>query len=348
MFEAKEQQLGPEFMRRLERYIMLRVLDGQWKDHLLALDHLKEGIRLRGYGQKDPLVEYKRESFDLFNDLLNRIEEESVRLLWLVEARVADRQEAHAAAPPGRRPVAVLQRRRRRRGRPGQGEDRGQAGQGGAQRPVSVRQREEVQVLLRQAVSRGEGEMPKARGADMKDKIAKEALTFDDVLLLPDYSAVLPGDVDISTRLTRNLGLNIPLLSAAMDTVTEAPMAKAMAEEGGIGIIHRNMTIEAQCNEVDIVKRSVSGMILHPVTIAPEARVADASRADEEVQDFRHPGDRGAEAGGHLDQPRPPFRNADGGAGGRPDDPGAAGDGAGGHHAGGGQKLLHQYRIESC
>ncbi len=110
----------------------------------------------------------------------------------------------------------------------------------------------------------------------MKDKIAKEALTFDDVLLLPDYSAVLPGDVDISTRLTRNLGLNIPLLSAAMDTVTEAPMAKAMAEEGGIGIIHRNMTIEAQCNEVDIVKRSVSGMILHPVTIAPEARVADA------------------------------------------------------------------------
>ncbi len=95
VFEAKEQQLGPEFMRRLERYIMLQVLDGQWKDHLLALDHLKEGIGLRGYGQKDPLVEYKRESFDLFNDLLNRIEEESVRLLWLVEARVADRQEEH-------------------------------------------------------------------------------------------------------------------------------------------------------------------------------------------------------------------------------------------------------------
>ncbi len=118
--------------------------------------------------------------------------------------------------------------------------------------------------------------MPKARGTDMKDKIAKEALTFDDVLLLPDYSAVLPGDVDITTRLTRNLRLNIPLLSAAMDTVTEAAMAKAMAEEGGIGIIHRNMTVEEQCNEVDIVKRSVSGMILHPVTIAPEARVADA------------------------------------------------------------------------
>ncbi|HOT00947.1 MAG TPA: preprotein translocase subunit SecA, partial [Acidobacteriota bacterium] len=95
VFEDKEQQLGPEFMRRLERYIMLQVLDAQWKDHLLALDHLKEGIGLRGYGQKDPLVEYKRESFDLFNDLLNRIEEESVRLLWLVEARVADRQEEH-------------------------------------------------------------------------------------------------------------------------------------------------------------------------------------------------------------------------------------------------------------
>ncbi|HOB53938.1 MAG TPA: preprotein translocase subunit SecA [Acidobacteriota bacterium] len=95
VFEDKERQLGPEFMRRLERYIMLQVLDAQWKDHLLALDHLKEGIGLRGYGQKDPLVEYKRESFDLFNDLLNRIEEESVRLLWLVEARVADRQEEH-------------------------------------------------------------------------------------------------------------------------------------------------------------------------------------------------------------------------------------------------------------
>ncbi len=110
----------------------------------------------------------------------------------------------------------------------------------------------------------------------MDPKEIKEGLTFDDVLLEPAYSAVLPTQVNIATRLTRTLRLNVPLLSAAMDTVTEAAMAKAMAEEGGIGIIHKNMSIEEQCNEVDIVKRSVSGMILNPVTIGPTARVQDA------------------------------------------------------------------------
>jgi len=108
------------------------------------------------------------------------------------------------------------------------------------------------------------------------EKILKEALTFDDVLLLPARSEVLPADTDIRTRLTRKLRINIPLVSAAMDTVTEAVMAKSIAEEGGIGVIHKNMSIEQQCNEVDIVKRSVSGMILHPVTIAPDARIRDA------------------------------------------------------------------------
>jgi IMP dehydrogenase len=108
------------------------------------------------------------------------------------------------------------------------------------------------------------------------EKILKEALTFDDVLLLPAKSEVLPADTDISTRLTRKLRINIPLVSAAMDTVTEAAMAKSIAEEGGIGVIHKNMSIEQQCNEVDIVKRSVSGMILHPVTIAPNARIREA------------------------------------------------------------------------
>ncbi|MBN2429936.1 MAG: IMP dehydrogenase [Acidobacteria bacterium] len=108
------------------------------------------------------------------------------------------------------------------------------------------------------------------------EKILKEALTFDDVLLTPARSEVLPADTDIGTRLTRKLRINIPLVSAAMDTVTEAVMAKSIAEEGGIGVIHKNMTIEQQCNEVDIVKRSVSGMILHPVTIAPDARIRDA------------------------------------------------------------------------
>lgn len=108
------------------------------------------------------------------------------------------------------------------------------------------------------------------------EKILKEGLTFDDVLLVPARSGVLPTEVSVQTRLTRTITLNIPLLSAAMDTVTEATMAKAMAEEGGLGVIHKNMSIDDQCAEVDVVKRSVSGMILHPVTISPEARIREA------------------------------------------------------------------------
>ena len=108
------------------------------------------------------------------------------------------------------------------------------------------------------------------------EKILKEGLTFDDVLLIPGKSDVHPAATDISTRLTRTIRLNIPLLSAAMDTVTEAVMAKALAEEGGIGFIHKNMSIAEQCNEVDIVKRSISGMILNPVTIEPDKRIQEA------------------------------------------------------------------------
>ena len=110
----------------------------------------------------------------------------------------------------------------------------------------------------------------------MLDDRIPEALTFDDVLLVPQQSDVLPSEVDISTRLTRNITLRTPIVSAAMDTVTEAPLAIAMAQEGGMGIIHKNMTIEAQAAEVDKVKRSESGMIVDPVTVAPNARVADA------------------------------------------------------------------------
>ncbi|HET6898665.1 MAG TPA: IMP dehydrogenase, partial [Vicinamibacteria bacterium] len=109
----------------------------------------------------------------------------------------------------------------------------------------------------------------------LDDRIA-EALTFDDVLLVPQRSDVLPSEVDISTRLTRNITLRTPIISAAMDTVTEAPLAIAMAQEGGMGIIHKNMTIEAQAAEVDKVKRSESGMIVDPVTVAPTQRVAEA------------------------------------------------------------------------
>ena len=103
-----------------------------------------------------------------------------------------------------------------------------------------------------------------------------EGLTFDDVLLVPQRSDVLPAEVDVTTRLTRSIDLKIPIVSAAMDTVTEAHLAIALAQEGGIGIVHKNMPIEVQATEVDKVKRSESGMIVDPVTVAPDAPVAEA------------------------------------------------------------------------
>ena len=107
-------------------------------------------------------------------------------------------------------------------------------------------------------------------------KIAYEGITFDDILLVPAKSSVLPREVDISSYLTPSIKLNIPFLSAAMDTVTESRMAIAMAVEGGIGIIHKNMSIEKQADEVDLVKRSESGMILNPITLTPDKTVDDA------------------------------------------------------------------------
>src|SRR5437762_2701674 len=103
-----------------------------------------------------------------------------------------------------------------------------------------------------------------------------EALTFDDVLLLPAHSDVVPTQANTQTQLTRNIRLNIPIISAAMDTVTESHMAIALAQQGGIGIIHRNMPIERQAEEVDRVKRSESGMIVDPVTIEPERKISEA------------------------------------------------------------------------
>jgi IMP dehydrogenase len=110
----------------------------------------------------------------------------------------------------------------------------------------------------------------------IKSKFAGEGLTFDDVLLLPAYSEVLPREVDTSSQLTRNLRLNIPIVSAAMDTVTESKLAISMARLGGIGIIHKNMTIAQQAEKVRLVKRSESGMIIDPVTLQPNATIGDA------------------------------------------------------------------------
>lgn len=109
-----------------------------------------------------------------------------------------------------------------------------------------------------------------------RDKILGVAVTFDDVLLVPRRSSVLPRDADVRTRLTRNITLNIPLISAAMDSVTESGMSIALAREGGIGVIHKNLSIERQAHEVDIVKRSESGLILHPITLTPTHTLADA------------------------------------------------------------------------
>ena len=109
-------------------------------------------------------------------------------------------------------------------------------------------------------------------------KILGEGLTYDDVLLVPAYSQVLPREVDIKTKFTRNISINIPVISAAMDTVTESKMAIAMAREGGIGVLHKNMTAEQQAAKVRKVKRAESGMIIDPVTLPLTAVVGDAEQ----------------------------------------------------------------------
>ena len=111
---------------------------------------------------------------------------------------------------------------------------------------------------------------------DFSKKFAKEGLTFDDVLLIPAESNVLPAEVDFSTHLTKKIRLNTPLMTAAMDTVTEEEMAIAIAREGGIGIIHKNMPIEIQADLVDRVKRSENGVIAKPFFLSPENTVGDA------------------------------------------------------------------------
>ena len=107
----------------------------------------------------------------------------------------------------------------------------------------------------------------RARQSRLTGTTIATALTFDDVLLVPQHSGVVPSDVDVSSRFTRNISLKVPLVSAAMDTVTESRMAIAMAQLGGIGIVHKNLDIAEQASEVDRVKRSESGMIVNPITL---------------------------------------------------------------------------------
>ncbi len=111
---------------------------------------------------------------------------------------------------------------------------------------------------------------------NFQEKIVGEGLTYDDVLLVPAYSQILPRDVDISTRFTKNIRINVPIVSAAMDTVTEYEMAIAIAREGGIGVLHKNMSIEDQAFQVRKVKRAESGMIMDPITLPLTALVKDA------------------------------------------------------------------------
>ena len=116
----------------------------------------------------------------------------------------------------------------------------------------------------------------RAASSTNSDKVLQEGLTFDDVLLVPGYSQILPRDVDLRARLTKDITLNVPLLSAAMDTVTESNLAMALAREGGLGILHKNMSIEQQADQVRKVKRSESGIILDPVTLQEDATIGDA------------------------------------------------------------------------
>ncbi|MEM9295977.1 MAG: IMP dehydrogenase, partial [Planctomycetota bacterium] len=112
----------------------------------------------------------------------------------------------------------------------------------------------------------------------MDDKILADGITFDDVLLVPGRSDVAPASTDVSARLTPTIRLNIPLLSAPMDTVTESALAIALAQEGGLGVIHKNLSVEAQAREVVKVKRSANGVIAGPVTLPPDAPCAEARR----------------------------------------------------------------------
>ena len=143
----------------------------------------------------------------------------------------------------------------------------------------------------------------------LPDKFAPVGLTFDDVLLLPAASDVMPGEADTTARLTREITVRVPLLSSAMDTVTEARMAIAMARQGGVGVLHRNLSVEDQAAKVDLVKRSEAGMVSNPVTCGPDATLAEVDALCAPLPDLGRAGHRRRRrAGRHRDQPRHPVR----------------------------------------
>ena len=138
----------------------------------------------------------------------------------------------------------------------------------------------------------------------INEKVQPEGLTFDDVLLVPAYSEVLPREVSVVTRFSRNIQLNIPIVSAAMDTVTEAPLAIALAREGGIGVIHKNMSIAEQAAHVRKVKRAENGMIYDPITISKDDTVGDALALMKENKIGGSRRGSGSAFDRHRDQPR--------------------------------------------
>src|SRR4029077_20942826 len=166
------------------------------------------------------------------------------------------------------RQAAAAGRRRRRRGQDGAP----RRAQGGPQRPLPLRQREKIQKVSRDS---------RVKTTESPSLLSIEsglatALTFDDILLVPRHTDFVPAEADVSTQLTRNIRLSVPLLSSAMDTVTESRLAIAMAQQGGLGVIHKNLSIAEQASEVDRVKRSESGMIVNPITLSPTHRIFEA------------------------------------------------------------------------
>ena len=163
----------------------------------------------------------------------------------------------------------------------------------------------------------------------MQDRIAYQGITFDDVLLEPGYSELLPHEVDTRTQLTARIALNIPILSSPMDTVTEAELAIALAQEGGLGVIHKNMSIEEQTREVDKVKRSENGIIVDPITLPPTATVGEAREIMRRAQHLGRADHRRRQAPRHPHPPRPPLPRVQ-----RPADRGGHDQGQPGHRPG--------------